>query len=65
MDHKIDTRRLDKQNSKKNREKGPYSAKHIRLIEHNIELSSLRNSGSTQTAQVNQDISKVKVKGKK
>ena len=30
MEHKVDTRRIDKRSSKKDHNNGPYSAKHIR-----------------------------------
>ena len=44
MDHKVDSRRIDKRSSKKDRTDGPYSAKHVRYQNKIMELSSERSS---------------------
>jgi hypothetical protein len=44
MDPKVNTQRMDKRSSKKDRSDGPYSAKHIRHLEQMMSLSSTRNA---------------------
>ena len=43
MDEKVDTRRIDKRSSKKNRSDEPYSAKHVRHQNRMMELNSTRS----------------------
>jgi hypothetical protein len=48
MEHKVDTRRIDKRSSKKDRNDGPYSAKHIRNQEKI--LSSVKKGSAEKVA---------------
>jgi hypothetical protein len=52
MDHKIDTRRIDKRAAKKGRDDGPYTAKHIRVQEQNLKLSTERSTLGSSAATV-------------
>jgi hypothetical protein len=54
MDHKVNTQRIDKRSSKKDRNDGPYSAKHIRNQEKI--LSSVNSKVSTVSAVIDTDI---------
>jgi len=49
IDHRVYTKRMDKCAAKKGYTKGPYSSKHARLVQKNIELSSKRNDKELAT----------------
>ena len=50
MEHKVDTRRIDKRSSKKDRNDGPYSAKHIRNQEKILSSAEKATKGSAEKA---------------
>jgi len=59
MEHKVDTHRIDKRSSKKDRNNGTYSAKHIRNQEN---ILSYANSKRTETKETKSKCTKTKVK---
>ena len=66
MDYKVDMKRREKCDSKKDRTDGPYSSKHLRNVEHIGELRSIRNAVRKANISINSSskISKSKSKSR-
>ena len=63
MDHKNpDTRRIDKRSSKKDRNDGPYSAKHIRNQEKILSFANSKVSAISTVIDTNTTETKTKTK---
>ena len=62
MEHKVDTRRIDKRSSKKDRTDGPYSAKHIRNQEKILSSAISKGSGNSAISKGSGNSAKTKCK---